>query len=386
MIFKSLQPRFMGSLSLLALIAGLISCRGQVTPIAQSTGSPTATASPQPTFTPSLTQTATSTEEIIVEEPTDETNPDFPTPYINPDTLRFVFSTPMPPPISAWRPPLYDVPWALTPHDHFYFARPIAADEINWPLADYRYGGIFPGTKDVVHTGIDIDAPAGTPVMAAAEGKVIWAGYGLSHGEKSADDPYGNAVAIRHPFGFGGKRLVTVYAHLQQVNVVQDQEVSMGQNIGLVGDTGLTTGPHLHFEVRVEEYNYYTTRNPELWLAPPQGWGVLAGRLLNNIDEPLFNQEVSIKSMDTNNVWQVRTYGPWLVKSDSYYKENMVLSDLPAGNYKVWFNFSGTTYQRNIMIYPGAVSLFEFHGKDGFKMQPSPTPGLDFVKTPAPKS
>jgi hypothetical protein len=90
--------------------------------------------------------------------------------------------------------------------------------------------------------------------------------------------------------------------------------------------------------------------------------------------------------MDTNNVWQVRTYGPRLVKSDSYYKENMVLSDLPAGNYKVWFKFSGTTYQQNIMIYPGAVSLFEFHGKDGFKMQLSPTPGLDFLKTPAPKS
>ena len=48
-----------------------------------------------------------------------------------------------PQPEKPLAPPLYDVPWALGPFDHFYFARPIAADEVNWPLADYRYGGIF---------------------------------------------------------------------------------------------------------------------------------------------------------------------------------------------------------------------------------------------------
>jgi murein DD-endopeptidase MepM/ murein hydrolase activator NlpD len=371
--------------TLLALAASLVSCGGRVSPSFQPSESVTTPTTLPATAEPSLTETAPPTGEVSAEILPEATNTVFPTPYINPDTLRFVFSTPMPPPKSAWRPPLYDVPWALTPHDHFYFARPIAADEINWPLADYRYGGIFPGTTDVVHTGIDIDAPAGTPVMAAADGKVIWAGYGLSHGPKSTDDPYGNAVAIRHTFGFNGKRLETVYAHMQQVNVVEGQVVTMGQNIGLVGDTGLTTGPHLHFEIRVEEYNYFTTRNPELWLAPPQGWGVLVGRLLNDIDEPLYNQEVSVKALNSNNIWQVRTYGPKLVKSDSYYKENMVLSDLPAGEYKVWFNFGGMTYERNIMIYPGAVSLFEFHGKDGFTAIPTPTPGLDFLKTPVPK-
>ena len=61
------------------------------------------------------------------------------------------------PPVTDWRPPLYPVPWAIAPYDHFYFARPIAANEINWPLANYRYGGVF--FEDVVHTGVDIDAP-----------------------------------------------------------------------------------------------------------------------------------------------------------------------------------------------------------------------------------
>ena len=64
---------------------------------------------------------------------------------INHDTepLRFTFPTPGPAPKFSLRPALYEVPWALGPYDHFYFSRPIAADEVNWPLADYRYGGIF---------------------------------------------------------------------------------------------------------------------------------------------------------------------------------------------------------------------------------------------------
>ena len=75
-------------------------------------------------------------------------------------------------PVSLWRPPLYPTPWAISPHDHFYFSRPIAADEINWPLANYRYGYFFPDS-DIIHTGIDITAKRGTPVIAAAPGTVI---------------------------------------------------------------------------------------------------------------------------------------------------------------------------------------------------------------------
>ena len=60
-----------------------------------------------------------------------------------PPPLRFDLPTPGSEPVSGWRPPLYPVPWAVSPYDHFYFARPIGADNVNWPLAQYRYGGIF---------------------------------------------------------------------------------------------------------------------------------------------------------------------------------------------------------------------------------------------------
>src|SRR5690606_29632070 len=73
----------------------------------------------------------------------------------SPEPFQFSLPTPGAEPITSWRPPLYPVPWAIAPYDHFFFTRPIAADQTNWPIADYRYGGVFFG-RDIVHTGVDI--------------------------------------------------------------------------------------------------------------------------------------------------------------------------------------------------------------------------------------
>ena len=228
------------------------------------------------------------------------------------DVLNFTFPTPVSEAVSLWRPPLLEAPWALSPFDHFYFSRPIAADEINWPLPNYRYGGIFFGT-DIVHTGIDIPAPKGTPVLAAGKGKVIWVGYGLFYGTDNPDDPYGLAVSIEHDFGYKGKKLYSIYAHLDRIDVINGQHVETGTQLGIVGVTGKTTGPHLHFEVRIEENSFYTTRNPELWIAPPQGWGVLVGDFRNSNGSFLTEHVVRIKSISTGRKWQVITYGPTTV-------------------------------------------------------------------------
>ena len=87
------------------------------------------------------------------------------------------------------------------------------------------------------HEGIDIAAPIGTPIVAAAKGVVIRAGY---------DDDYGNMVEIDHGFG-----LVTRYAHASRTLVHAGQQVKRGEKIALVGETGLAVGPHLHYEVLV---------------------------------------------------------------------------------------------------------------------------------------
>ncbi|HLE52450.1 MAG TPA: peptidoglycan DD-metalloendopeptidase family protein [Anaerolineales bacterium] len=291
--------------------------------------------------------------------------------------LHFVFPDPAPPPVSAWRPALYPIPWALTPFDHFYFSRPIAANEINWPVADYRYGGIF--FEDIVHGGVDIPAPVGTPVLAAGSGKVTWAGYGLYYGYEDKTDPYGLAVYIRHDFGFQGYTLYTLYGHLDRVAVVKGQYVQTGDILGESGKTGKVTGPHLHFEVRLEKDSIYSTRNPELWLVPPQGWGVLAGRVMSTGGARLAGQFVMVRSQESGQTWRANSYGRGNVNPDPYYQENLVISDLPAGKYEILINYLGRKYLLEIEIQPGLVSYFSFNGRNGFSQEFPPLPGADFT-------
>lgn len=330
-----------------------------------------------PTQTPTITPAL-----VIFEQPeVAEVMPYAQKPTV--EALTFDFPTPGPLPISAWRPPLYPVPWALMDNDHFYFQRPIAANEINWPVANYRYGGMF-FEPAFVHTGIDIDAPLDTPVIAAADGKVIWAGTGLLSGVEGASDGYGIAIAIKHDFGFEGKRLYTVYAHMSGLTVVDNQVVKAGDQIGMVGNTGHTTGPHLHFEVRIGTNIFDNTRNPELWIAPPQGWGVLAGRIMDKAGKTLKHIPVHVESYENNHQWEVRTYGGTTVNQDDHFKENLVLSDLPAGKYKIWIDFEGKPLYYKFEIHPGAITFLTFWGENGFQAKGTATPVLDFLQTPTP--
>ncbi len=305
------------------------------------------------------------------------------TPQANtPEPLRFTLPTPGNEPISAWRPPLYPVPWSLSQYDHFYFARPIAADNVNWPLPNYRYGGVF--FQEVTHTGVDIPADPGTPIIAAGSGTVIWAGYGLfSQTPDNEQDPYGIAVAIRHDFGYQGEPLYTIYAHMQETDVTTGQWVNVGEPLGKVGSTGVTTGPHLHFEVRLGENSYFFTRNPELWIAPPQGWGVLAGRIMESNKTPLHKMPILIQGLDNNREWTVYTYGYGAVVPDPYYNENMVIGDLPAGKYQISVPYSDGTKRTEIEILPGQITYFSFRGSFGFSLTPPPTPGVESL-TPTP--
>jgi len=287
------------------------------------------------------------------------------------------------PPVIDWRPPLYSMPLAVAPYDHFYFARPIAADEINWPLASYRYGGVF--FEDVVHTGVDIDAPHGTRILAAGAGTVVWADWGLFLETPGAiEDPYGMAVVLRMDFGRLGKPLYSVYAHMSEIIAVRGQHVETGDVLGLVGATGATTGPHVHFEVRWADNSFHHTYNPELWMAPPEGWGVLVGRITDSRGSGLQLLDVQVRNTASGELRLVRTYGPGAVNPDPYYRENLVLGDLPAGLYKVTFRWDDAERQEWIRIYPGQVTYFTFHGQDGFGLGPPPTPEVEWLPTPGP--
>ena len=78
-------------------------------------------------------------------------------------------------------------------------------------------------------------------------------------GQDVFDDPYGKAIVIEHSFKYNGEALYTLYAHLDELLVVKGEVVQSGQKIGLMGNTGKTTGPHLHFEVRVGKNEYFSS-------------------------------------------------------------------------------------------------------------------------------
>ena len=275
---------------------------------------------------------------------------------------------------------MYPVPWAISPFDHFYFARPIAADQVNWPLANYRYGGVF--FENVVHTGVDIDAPTGTPILAAGPGTVIWADWGLFR-ETPGDitDPYGQAVVVRMDFGYENKPLYSIYAHMSKVIAIRGQHVETGDTLGLVGATGATTGPHVHFEVRWARNTFDDTYNPELWMVPPEGWGVLVGRLTDEKKKALSQLRVDVANTATGVTHSVNTYGPGPVNPDPYYKENLVLGDLAAGIYRITFSYDDSEQQEWVKIYPGQVTFFSFRGKSGFQVGLPPLPKPQTVPT-----
>lgn len=123
-------------------------------------------------------------------------------------------------------------------------SNPYTGGKLGWPCpsssritSPYGYRILF-GVRDF-HTGIDIGAVHGSNICAAESGTVILANYGWNGG-------YGNYIIINH-----GNGITTRYAHASQLYVSAGQTVSKGQVIAAVGTTGNSTGPHLHFEVRV---------------------------------------------------------------------------------------------------------------------------------------
>jgi murein DD-endopeptidase MepM/ murein hydrolase activator NlpD len=120
-----------------------------------------------------------------------------------------------------------------------------ATGVLTWPIPGASPGqGVGWRTHPVYgyrscHTGVDIGSPSGTPILAAADGVVVWTRSELS-------GPWGNNTLIDH-----GNGLSTFYPHQSTFNVTVGQRVKKGDVIGYVGATGYVTGPHLHFEVHI---------------------------------------------------------------------------------------------------------------------------------------
>jgi murein DD-endopeptidase MepM/ murein hydrolase activator NlpD len=140
-------------------------------------------------------------------------------------------------------------------------AKPAAKPASSWvdPVAKYKLSASFAQAGNLwssTHSGQDFAVSSGTQVVAAHGGTVVKTG-----GNGAGDGPaYGNAVVIKH-----GNGTYSQYAHLSRVDVKPGQVVKTGQRIALSGNTGNSSGPHLHFEIRTTA-NYGSAVDPVAFL------------------------------------------------------------------------------------------------------------------------
>lgn len=246
--------------------------------------------------------------------------------------------------------------------DHFVLQRPISQGEgrTDWVDRSYPYGGTQFGQREV-HLGVEFFNPRFTSVQAAADGVVIFAGSDEQALIGPMPDYYGRVIVIQHELSTLDQQTVfTLYGHLQEIDVHEGQTIRVGERIGSVGDSGIAIGPHLHFEMRAgAPFDYRATRNPELWIQPYRGFGVLAGRVTTPRVTDAYGVVVYVRSTTLNR--ETYVYGSDRVNSDPVWNENFTLGDLPEGTYEVLIaNRSGRVYFRQaITIEAGRSAWIE---------------------------
>ena len=122
------------------------------------------------------------------------------------------------------------------------FIQKSAPLNFQWPLKKYKITQQFHSLKRPPHLGIDLKADLGTDVLSSYSGRVVYAGQKFTG--------YGKVIIIEH-----SPHWTSLYSHLSQIKVRLGQRVRQGQAIGEVGNTGNSSGPHLHFEIMYKKRN-----------------------------------------------------------------------------------------------------------------------------------
>lgn len=309
------------------------------TPTPTATLTPTITPSPTATLTPTITNTPTPIPTATFADPADDPN------YT-------------PPP--SWTPPPIDA-GALAP-DRYTFRRPISSANRDWLDRTYPYGSTG-GGRYGVHLGVDFQNPSGTPVLAAGNGTVYYAGDDVTRVFGPRPNYYGNVVVLQHAPNADGLMTFTLYGHLSRVDVLTGQTVAAGEQLGAVGAAGIAIGPHLHFEVRVgNPDNFMSTRNPDLWILPYYGYGTIAGTVRSASGAVLRDVTVQVEtaSGERDVPRYAFSYADDTVNGDSQIGENFTLGDLPATYYDVTVRANGRRLFQQIMyVYPNKTTRLD---------------------------
>ncbi|HEX7974325.1 MAG TPA: peptidoglycan DD-metalloendopeptidase family protein [Anaerolineales bacterium] len=289
-------------------------------------------------------------------------------------------STPVAPPLSSQRSitgtatlPATSFP-SPCPGDLCYYSgtmllsRPVAPPGRDVIDFSYRFGSTQGGKRDP-HHGVELLNPFGKPVLAAGDGVVVVAGDDRKTFYGPYSYFYGNLVILQHAIPGLSLPFYTLYGHLSQIEVQMGQAVKAGQEIGKVGMSGVATGPHLHFEVRIGGTMYKDSRNPELWLKPHLGPsaqpnGALAGRILDSRGGYLAVQDIVVQHLPgpdqaADDELYADTYDDKRLVGQSPWDESFALGDIPAGWYRISFAQNGVQSQV-VQVFPGQITMVTF--------------------------
>ena len=226
------------------------------------------------------------------------------------------------------------------------------------PSRYYPYGTTAEG-QYLLHHGLDTTNDTGTPVVAVADGVVVVAGNDRETTWGPRTNFYGNLVIIRLAQRYKDQDVFCLYGHLNSVSVQEGQQVTTGDELGTVGQTGIAMGPHLHFEVRLGENDYAHTRNPALWLKPLDGCGTLVGRVVDAQGRPVAEQRLTLRKASGGTPITIYTYLNQGVNPDDDWSENLVIWDLEQGAYNLEIQVNKRTYSKFLVIRAGRTTWVE---------------------------
>ena len=334
------------------------------TPTATATATATPSATPSPTPTPTATATTAPTATPMPSDTRPPTRDKKPTRTPKPTPTP---GTPTPTPTPVPRTVLassLDLPDTTRAQDHFWFGRPFDNKFSTWGSAYYPFGTNGRG-QYLWHQGIDIQNPFGTPILAVGDGVVVRAGVDDKEPYGPRVNFFGQAVLIRHNTEWNGLPVYTLYGHVSKVLVHEGQAVETGDVIAEVGQGGVALGPHLHLEVRVGSPDYRDARNPDLWVQPDAGYGVVAGRVIDARGYVVPQQPIFLnRAEEPDHFWrQTFTYADNIVMPDVVWGELFTFGDVPAGGYVLKTYFDGRLYTRPITVTAQTTTFVIFEGR-----------------------
>jgi murein DD-endopeptidase MepM/ murein hydrolase activator NlpD len=315
----------------------------QPTPTRTTTSSPTQTATKTPTPTQTLTPTPT-----LTPVPTSTPTPT-PSPTVGPTPRPTIVLSNFPYP-----------PVAFGGEPHFFLNRPIGDGGNVFVASTYRYGDTNGSFE--THHGVELGNSQGTPIVAAGAGTIYYAGNDQSQVFGAHLDFYGNLVILQLAQSWRGHTVYALFGHMDEVSVQAGQNVNAGDGLGTVGATGVAFGPHLHFEVRLDNpQDYWSTVNPELWLTPASGTGTLIVRVVNEKKQYLPGVRIDMRCGDGAKRYLMTYWDPG-VKSDPAYGENAAMTDIPAGTCHLKTVLFGKTVEADASITAGGVTFVKLAG------------------------